>query len=31
MNAYFWRERWTLNQIGFHEHTINSHLQAFFA
>lgn len=30
MQADFWHERWDQNQIGFHQHEINSHLQAFW-
>lgn len=30
MDAEFWHERWQRNQIGFHQHEINSHLQAFW-
>lgn len=30
MDAEFWHERWQKNQIGFHQHEINSHLQAFW-
>lgn len=30
MQANFWHERWELNQIGFHQPEINSHLQAFW-
>lgn len=30
MHEQFWRERWELNQIGFHEKTFNSHLQTFW-
>lgn len=30
MEHAFWHERWQLNQIGFHNESINSHLQAFW-
>ncbi|WP_428355704.1 thiopurine S-methyltransferase [Methyloprofundus sp.] len=30
MHANFWLERWEKNQIGFHEHDINGHLQKFW-
>jgi thiopurine S-methyltransferase len=30
MRANFWHDRWELNQIGFHQPEINSHLQAFW-
>lgn len=31
MHPDFWRERWTKNQIGFHQHEINRLLQAHWA
>ncbi|CAA6818100.1 MAG: Thiopurine S-methyltransferase (EC [uncultured Thiotrichaceae bacterium] len=30
MEADFWHERWDKNQIGFHQDTVNSHLQDFW-
>ena len=30
MEHAFWHERWQLNQIGFHNESINQHLQAFW-
>lgn len=30
MDPEFWHERWRLNQIGFHQREINTHLQAFW-
>ena len=30
MNPDFWHERWQRNEIGFHQHEINSHLQDFW-
>jgi len=30
MKADFWHERWDKNQIGFHQETVNSHLQDFW-
>lgn len=30
MNKEFWLERWKKNEIGFHQHEINTHLQEFW-
>ncbi len=30
MKAEFWHERWEKNQIGFHQQTVNAHLQRFW-
>lgn len=30
MESNFWHQRWRENQIGFHQETINAHLQAFW-
>ncbi|MBI5637237.1 MAG: thiopurine S-methyltransferase [Nitrospinae bacterium] len=30
MEPDFWHQRWQENQIGFHQETINAHLQAFW-
>jgi len=30
MDLTFWRERWRLNQIGFHQEGLNAHLMAFW-
>ena len=31
MEADFWHQRWYYKQIGFHQESINSHLQALWA
>lgn len=30
MHADFWHARWTSNEIGFHQHAVNHHLQMFW-
>ncbi len=31
MEAQFWHDRWTANQIGFHQTEINRHLQSYWS
>lgn len=30
MKPAFWLEKWERNEIGFHQHEINNHLQAYW-